>query len=216
MEKRITPKKDSRKEACAPIGVSVRKFRAVDRMEKDRPDLYQRVLNGELDTASALKKKGKNVEFAPVAKAKELNSQPFALENGDLENNIHIGDAVEIMKKIGDGLASLVLYSPPYHGVNVAYDPPLPEQSYAEYLAYHLALLTESFRVSRRGGRLAIVLDTVRSRDDHRHYMLPVVADMTRLAIDCGWSFLNDLAWVKDEISGSKRTSDHSRVVRRR
>ena len=161
MEKRIAPKKDSRKEACEQFGVSVRKFRAVDRMERDRPDLYQRVLNGKLDAASALKKKAKNIESARVAKAKELNAQPFALENGDLENNIHIGDAVEIMTNIGDGLASLVLYSPPYHGVKVEYDPPLPEQTYEEYLAYHRALLTESFRVSRRGGRLAIVLDTV-------------------------------------------------------
>lgn len=65
--------------------------------------------------------------------------------------------------------------------------------------------MTESFRVSRRGGRLAIVLDTVRNFEDDRHYMLPVVSDMTQLAIDCGWRYMNDIAWLKGEISGSKK-----------
>jgi site-specific DNA-methyltransferase (adenine-specific) len=157
-----------------------------------------------LDAAAAIKQKGKNIDAARVEKAKELNAQPATLVNVELENNIHAGDAVETMKRIDDGVASLILFSPHYHGVNIEYDPPLPPQSYSEYLDYQQELLVESLRVSRRGGRLAIVLDTVRNHEDQRNYMLPVVADMTHLAIQCGWSFFNDIAWLKDEISGSK------------
>lgn len=198
------PKKDSRKEACAKLHVPERKFRTVKRLADRRPDLYEKVLAGEMDVPSAIKKSGKNVEIARVAEAMTKVSTVEIPADGGMENQIHVGDALETMKKLADGIASLTLYSPPYHKVPIEYDPPLPDQTYEAYLDYHRRLLTEAFRISRRGGRLAIVLDTVRDTESARHYMLPVVADMTRLAIDCGWNFWNDLAWFKHEISGTK------------
>jgi site-specific DNA-methyltransferase (adenine-specific) len=200
------PKLDSRKETCAKFKVPVRMFNAVKKLSADRPDLFEKVLAGEMDPAAAIKKKGRNVELARVEHAitQALPLLP-ATHPEQIENNIHCGDAVEVMKRVPDGVASLILFSPPYHGVPILYDPPLPEQTYTEYLDYQRQLLVECFRASRSGGRLAIVLDTVRNHEaDLKHYMLPVVTDISNLAFDCGWSYLNDLAWYKDEISGSK------------
>jgi hypothetical protein len=84
------------------------------------------------------------------------------------------------------------------------YDPPLPERSYAEYLDHLMTMLTESLRITREGGKLALVLDTVTNRHGGRHKMLPVVADVTRLAIDCGWDYLNDIAWCKGKVASNK------------
>ena len=203
--KKNSKKLDSRAEACKKFKSPVRQFNAMKKVLTERSDLWMEVISGKLDPAEALKRKGKNVDNARIVEAKAKLPTTMPGENGQLINNIHCGDAVELMKTVPDGTASLVMYSPPYHGVSIAYDPPLPEQTFVEYMDYQRKLLVEAYRTTRIGGRLAIVLDTVKNRDSTtKHQMLPVVAAMTMLAIECGWLFTNDIAWCKDEISGSK------------
>ncbi|HYE20561.1 MAG TPA: site-specific DNA-methyltransferase [Tepidisphaeraceae bacterium] len=170
-----------------------------------RRDLFDKVLSGTLAPNVALKQMGKNVSAARATTAKAVLVRVQDVINPEIENNVHEGDAAEVLKRVGDGLASLVVFSPPYHGFKeIVYEPPLPERAYDEYLQHLRGVLIQSHRVSRIGGRLSIVLDTPRNRDAGRHFMIPVVADVTRLAIDVGWDFWNDIAWCKDEVSGKK------------
>ena len=203
--KKASKKLDSRAEACKKYKLPVRQFNAMKKVSTDRSDLWMEVISGKLDPAEALKRKGKNVDNARIVNAKAKLPTTLPGANGQLINNIHCGDALALMKTVPDATASLVMYSPPYHGVSIEYDPPLPEQTFVEYMDYQRKLLVEAYRTTRIGGRLAIVLDTVKNRDSTtKHQMLPVVAAMTMLAIECGWLFMNDIAWCKDEISGSK------------
>ena len=119
-------KRDSRKEAREHFKVSERKFRGVNRLANERPDLYADVVAGKLAATAALKQKGKNVVAERVATAVQATVRPQDIGDGKIENRIHCGDAVETMKLVGDGVASLVMFSPPYHGVPILYDPPAP------------------------------------------------------------------------------------------
>jgi site-specific DNA-methyltransferase (adenine-specific) len=199
-------KRNSRSEATLAFNVGERDFRTMRKLAENRPDLFERVLSESMPPEAAVKQMGKNVEASRVATARAAVVRIDDIKDAALENQIHVGDAEDVMKRIPDGIASLVLFSPPYYGVTgINYEPPLPDRSYDEYLANLRLVLEQSYRVSRRGGRLAIVLDTVSNQDDDRpDRLLPIFEDVSRIARQIGWRYMNDIAWLKEEYSGKK------------
>ncbi len=200
------PRQDSRKEAAQKFGVPCRKLNALSQLSKDRPDLYEKLAAGELKVDAALKQRGKNVEMTRVTEATKLFVRPEDVVDGQMENRIHQGEAQDVLKKVADNTASLVLFSPPYFGANVAYEPRLLEMTYQQYLAQLLAVIAESLRISRSGGRLMMVVDTTHNPVPGGDEMLPIFADLTVIAREAGWKFWMDFAWLKPEICGSKTT----------
>jgi DNA modification methylase len=199
-------KLDSRKEACQKFDVPLRKFNALKKLSKERPDLYEQIIRGQMNPDAAIKKNGKNTDAARVTAALAAAVRCEDIKDGHMENKIHQGEAQDMMKKIADDCASLVLFSPAYFGADVEYDPPLPQTTYQQYLDQLRIVLNESFRVSRSGGRLAVVVDTTKNPIAGGDEMLPIGADLTAIARSIGWRYWTDIAWIKPEVSGSKTT----------
>jgi DNA modification methylase len=200
------PKKDSRKEAARKFDVPTRKLNAVNNLAKEKPDLYAKVATGEMKIEAALKQRGKNIEKSRVTAALQVDVRPEDVSDDQMENRIHCGEAQDVLTKIADASASLVLFSPPYYGANVDYDPPLPNMNYQQYLDQLKKVLEESFRISRSGGRLMIVVDTTHNPVPGGDEMLPIAADLIVIARAIGWKFWMDFAWIKPEVSGGKTT----------
>ncbi len=200
------PKRDSLKEAAEKRNVPVRKLNAINKLFKQRPELYAQVKSGEIKADSAIKQQGKNVEKARVTAALATHVRPEDVTDGQMENRIHEGEAQDVLKKIADDTASLVLFSPPYFGADVSYDPPLPQMTYQQYLDQLCIVVAESLRISRSGGRMMIVVDTTHNPVPGGDDALPIAADLTTIARKCGWKYWMDFAWIKPEVSGSKTT----------
>jgi hypothetical protein len=200
------PKSDSRKEAARKFDVPTRKLNAVNILAKEKPDLYAKVATGEMKIEAALKQRGKNIEKSRITAALQLQVRPEDVSDDQMENRIHCGEAQDVLTKVADATASLVLFSPPYFGANVNYDPPLPEITYQQYLDQLKTVMEESFRISRSGGRMMIVVDTTHNPVPGGDEMLPIAADLITIARAIGWKFWNDFAWLKPEVSGSKTT----------
>jgi site-specific DNA-methyltransferase (adenine-specific) len=73
------------------------------------------------------------------------------IETGKIIN----GDCVEVMKSLPDGCIELLVTSPPYN-VNVSYDVYDDGRSMDEYWEFTRQWLTESYRVLKDDGRVAI------------------------------------------------------------
>jgi site-specific DNA-methyltransferase (adenine-specific) len=73
------------------------------------------------------------------------------IETGKIIN----GDCVEVMKSLPDGCIDLLVTSPPYN-VNVSYDVYDDGRSMDEYWEFTRQWLTESYRVLKDDGRVAI------------------------------------------------------------
>jgi DNA modification methylase len=200
------PKKDSRKEAARMFDVPTRKLNAIQRLSQERPDLYEKIAAGEMKVDAAIKQRGKNIETTRVTAALEMGVRPEDVADDTIENRIHQGEAQDVLKKVPANSASLVLFSPPYFGADVPYDPPLPEMTYQQYLDQLCIVAAESFRISRSGGRLMIVVDTTHNPVPGADDALPIAADLTTIARACGWKYWMDFAWVKPEVGGSKTT----------
>jgi DNA modification methylase len=199
-------KLDSRKEAAKKFDVTTRKLNAVNTLAKEKPDLYAKVTTGEMKIEAALKQRGRNIEKSRVTAALQVEVRPEDVSDDQMENRIHCGEAQDVLTKIADATASLVLFSPPYFGANVNYDPPLPEMAYQQYLDQLKTVMEEAFRISRSGGRMMIVVDTTHNPVPGGDEMLPIAADLIVIARAIGWKFWNDFAWIKPEVSGSKTT----------
>jgi DNA modification methylase len=200
------PKRDSLKETADKFDVPKRKLNAMYQLSSKRPELYAQIKSGEIEPEAAIKRQGKNVEKARVTAALETIVRPQDVTDGQMENRIHEGEAQDILKKVADDTASLVLFSPPYYGANVPYDPPLPQMTYQQYLDQLCIVVAESFRISRSGGRMMIVVDTTHNPVPGGDDALPIAADLTTIARNCGWKYWMDFAWIKPEVSGSKTT----------
>jgi len=192
-------RKDSRKEATARLNAPRRKTNAIGKLQKSRPDLHKKMTVGKMRPEAAVKQMGKdrNAERAKVAATVTVRKE--VVVDHQLENAIHVGMAADVLKKVRDATASLVTFSPPYYGVSVQYDPPLPKVSYRQYLDDLAVVIAESLRVSRVGGRMAIVLDTVHNPEGSGDWMLPVFADIVQIAKAAGWKFYDELPWIKHE-----------------
>lgn len=197
-------KRDSRAESCSIFGVSERTARRMKEIAEKRPEALQEILRSKATSIDVVRDIHREEDRSRADAAAAITVQPSDIVDGEMENYIHCGDAVDILKRIKDETVSLVVTSPPYPGVAIDYGRTLAWDNYAKYLMYMEQVLAESMRILRPGGRVAWNIDTVRNHEGGRHYMHPLVGDIGTLAEKVGLNFWNDIAWVKDEVSGDK------------
>jgi len=119
----------------------------------------------------------------------------------------------ESMPELDDGSVALTVTSPPYWNA-IDYDRHSADSSqwyrsreysegfveYEDYLDFCQRVFTETFRVTKPGGFLAVVIGTVLWQ--RRHY--PVPHDLTARLSRTGWEFHQDIIWHKTT-AGVKR-----------
>src|SRR5438876_10008416 len=112
---------------------------------------------------------------------------------------------------VADGEVSLIVTSPPYF--NAPFDYPDLFPSYEEYLDLIRGFASQSKRVLGRGRICAIVTDDmlVREGDSGRGKKYPIVADTTRIFVEEGLLYRDEITWVKP--AGYTRISRRSGVV---
>ncbi|MHA1209141.1 MAG: DNA-methyltransferase [Candidatus Freyarchaeota archaeon] len=114
------------------------------------------------------------------------------------------GDA-ENMKEIEDNSIHLVVTSPPYF--NAPFDYPDMFESYEVYLGKMRRVAKELKRVVDEGRVVCIVCDD--TLIDGKKY--PVVADLTKIYIEEGFTYRDKIIWIKPE--GYIRISRRSGVI---
>ena len=119
----------------------------------------------------------------------------------------------ESMPELADGSVALTVTSPPYWNA-IDYDRHSADSSqwyrsreysegfveYEDYLDFCQRVFTETLRVTKPGGFLAVVIGTVLWQ--RRHY--PVPHDLTARLSRVGWEFHQDIIWHKTT-AGVKR-----------
>lgn len=114
------------------------------------------------------------------------------------------GDS-ENMKELQDGSVHLVVTSPPYF--NAPFDYPDLFKDYDEYLDKMARVAKELKRVVAPGRIVCIVCDDILVQG--KKY--PVVADLTKIYIEKGFTYRDKIIWIKPE--GYIRISRRSGVV---
>jgi len=114
------------------------------------------------------------------------------------------GDA-ENMKELKDNSVHLVVTSPPYF--NAPFDYPDLFESYSAYLNKMKEVAKELKRVIAEGRIICIVCDD--TLINGRKY--PVVADLTKIYIEEGFTYRDKIVWIKPE--GYIRISRRSGVI---
>lgn len=114
------------------------------------------------------------------------------------------GDA-ENMKELEDNSVHLVVTSPPYF--NAPFDYPDLFENYSSYLNKMRKVAKELKRVVAEGRIICIVCDDILING--KKY--PVVADLTKIYLEEGFSFRDKIIWIKPE--GYIRISRRSGVI---
>jgi len=125
----------------------------------------------------------------------------------DLQKTHHklvFGDS-ENMHELQDESVQLVVTSPPYF--NAPFDYPDLFPSYEEYLDKMAKVAKELKRVVAQGRIVCIVCDDTLVRGQK----CPVVADITKIYVNEGFSYRDRIAWIKPE--GYIRISRRSGVI---
>src|SRR5260370_28604314 len=105
--------------------------------------------------------------------------------------------------EVADGEVSLIVTSPPYF--NAPFDYPDLFPSYEDYLDLIRSFASQSRRGLGRGRICAIVTDDmlVKEEGSSRGRKYPLVADTTRIFLDEGFLYRDQITWVKP--GGSNR-----------
>lgn len=125
----------------------------------------------------------------------------------DLQKTHHkliFGDS-ENMHELQDESVQLVVTSPPYF--NAPFDYPDLFPSYEEYLDKMAKVAKELKRVVAQGRIVCIVCDDTLVRGQK----CPVVADITKIYVNEGFSYRDRITWIKPE--GYIRISRRSGVI---
>ena len=120
------------------------------------------------------------------------------------EGKVIFGSA-EVMHELDDESIHLVVTSPPYF--NAPFDYPDFFPSYDAYLQMMERVAKEIFRVLARGRVACVVCDDVLVKG----VRYPIVADLTRLFMEVGFSYRDRITWLKPE--GYIRISRRSGVL---
>lgn len=100
--------------------------------------------------------------------------------------------------------ADLIVTSPPYN-VGLSYASSADTMSYAEYLnGFSRQWLSNAYSWANPSGRLVVnvPIDTTKGnwpaqKSAADKCWLPVDADITRIAIECGWKYRTKILWIK-------------------
>jgi len=109
-------------------------------------------------------------------------------------NKIYCGDALEVLKGFSNNLIHLTVTSPPYNtGMNYGID---DRKNYKKYLEYMKEVFKEVYRVTIKGGRLAINLPSciLQSTKSKVSYM---AIDYILFLREIGWLEREIITWIK-------------------
>lgn len=122
-----------------------------------------------------------------------------------INNQIYLGDCIDILKTIDTQSIHLALTSPPYYNAK-------PEYSiYADYSAYLDFLkicFIEVYRVLKEGRFIAINTSPVivpRENRNKSSQRLGIPFDLHSIICDIGFEFIDDIVWVKPSGTGIGR-----------
>jgi len=126
------------------------------------------------------------------------SSEPYQLSGLD----ILLGDSREILQRLPNGSAGLVITSPPYFNAKLAYS---EYTDYEEYLDLLKDVFIECHRVLSEGRFLIVNASPVlvrRSQRNQASRRIPVPFHINTILERNGFDFLDDIVWVKPSGAG--------------
>ena len=119
-------------------------------------------------------------------------------------NTIINDDVIKGQKLIPDGLVTLTVTSPPYNvaAANWNYGVAADDQPYLEYIKWLKDIFTETYRITRKGGRLIINIDAMTNRQDDKgeEYIRDIRTDLANILKPMGWKFFGEHVWYKSSL----------------
>ena len=145
---------------------------------------------------------------------KEINGSMYksnSLQNHDefpvlLRNTVVQGDVREVLKFVPDESIHLTFTSPPYYN---ARDYSI-YQSYEDYLKFLENVFKEVHRVTKEGRFFVLNTSPVimpRISRAHASKRYPIPYDIHPLLVKMGWEFIDDIVWVKPEVTVKNRNA---------
>lgn len=115
------------------------------------------------------------------------------------------GNCVEVMKEMPEGSIDLIVTSPPY-GVGIDYDTHDDDIEFEEYKVFSREWLSESFRVLKDDGRIAVNIpyEINRQKKGGRIFM---VAEVWKIMQDIGFGFFGVVDLEENSPHRSKTTA---------
>lgn len=120
-------------------------------------------------------------------------------------NRIINGSCIEVMKELTESSVDLIVTSPPY-GVGIDYDTHDDDMEFEEYKIFSRKWLTESFRVLKDDGRIALNIpyEINRQKKGGRIFM---VAELWKIMQDIGFGFFGVVDLEENSPHRSKTTA---------
>jgi site-specific DNA-methyltransferase (adenine-specific) len=115
------------------------------------------------------------------------------------------GDCIEVMKEMTEGSIDLIVTSPPY-GVGINYDTHDDDVEFEDYKVFSKDWLTESFRVLKDDGRIAVNIpyEINRQKKGGRIFM---VAEIWKIMQEIGFGFFGVVDLEENSPHRSKTTA---------
>lgn len=115
------------------------------------------------------------------------------------------GDCVEVMKEMPEGYVDLIVTSPPY-GVGINYDTHDDDVEFEDYKVFSRDWLTESFRLLKDDGRIAVNIpyEINRQKKGGRIFM---VAEVWKIMQEIGFGFFGVVDLEENSPHRSKTTA---------
>lgn len=115
------------------------------------------------------------------------------------------GDCIEVMKEMSEGSIDLIVTSPPY-GVGINYDTHDDDVEFEDYKVFSKNWLTESFRVLKDDGRIAVNIpyEINRQKKGGRIFM---VAEVWKIMQEIGFGFFGVVDLEENSPHRSKTTA---------
>ena len=123
----------------------------------------------------------------------------------DYINKVITGDCIEVMKEMPEGWVDLIVTSPPY-GVNIAYDVHNDDMEISEYLEFTRKWLTESYKVLKDDGRIALNIPYEINRQSKGGRIF-FVSEVYQVMKEIGFKFFGVVDLEEDSPHRSKTTA---------
>jgi len=132
---------------------------------------------------------------------------------GELEiNKTHLGDAIQLAKKLPENSVDLIVTSPPYADV-VSYGENVKVLSPQEYINWFLPLFHESKRFLKESGSFVLNINDRATNGERNIYVFELV---TRIVKETGLKLFDRYIWFKKSalpMPGDKRLNDRIEYI---
>ena len=132
---------------------------------------------------------------------------------GELEiNKTHLGDAIQLAKKLPENSVDLIVTSPPYADV-VSYGENVKVLSPQEYINWFLPLFHESKRFLKESGSFVLNINDRATNGERNIYVFELV---TRIVKETGLKLFDRYIWFKKSalpMTGEKRLNDRIEYI---